>query len=192
MPHWRFVAETKRLMEIATDARALIGKCVLDLGCGSEDTADRRDWFTRLWNQIFDPDELTRFEPWYCRVAQEAGAEVLGIDIAANKGEVFRSMPLDLMNAETLDCLETESFDAANNMCFTVPPESRRAESGTSPAVMYKLRMDHKAAFDLNHEIFKQVERILKNGGIYTLSEFVYKKKRGRLNKHHVIEGLGG
>lgn len=191
LPEWRFVAETKRLMQISSDARDLIGKRVLDLGCGSKETADRGGWLTRLLNKWFNEAELAQFEPWYCRIAHAAGAQVTGIDIASNISEEFSWKQLDLMNPEVLRCLPSESFDGANNMRLTVPDDSVSARSGTSPAIMHRLGMDFDAAYAINAQIFREVERVLKDGGIYTISEFVFRKKKGRLKKYRTMEGLG-
>lgn len=191
LPPWRLIAELKRLIEISADSRQMINKRVLDLGCGSKENTDRHDWLTRLWYRLIRSPELQRFDPWYPRIAHEAGAKVVGVDIATNATEEFESRILDLMNPSSLECFESDSFDAANNYCFTVPPESDKARSGTSPAIMYKFEMDFERAYELNRQIFQQVERLLKNGGTYTLAEFVYKKKKGRLKKDHVIEGAG-
>ena len=191
MPFWRFTAEAKRLIEIASDARQLINKNILDLGSGSKEHADQGPLPLRMWNRIFNYGEYTRFHPWYARTAHAAGAKVTAVDIASNEDEEFQSLQMDLMNPDALSILDDESVDAVNNMCLTAPRDSKRASSGTSPAIMWKLGMDHEAAFKLNDQIAEQVRRILREGGTYTLSEFVYKKKKGKLKRVRVMEGLG-
>jgi SAM-dependent methyltransferase len=190
IPRDRLIAELKRLIEITSNSRDLINKSILDLGCGSKETADRAQLIQFfLW--IIRSSQLNQFHPWYARIAHEAGAKVVGVDIASNSSEEFESRILDLTNPHALTCFDNESFDAVNNFCLTVPPESHRAQSGTSPAIIRRFGMDTEQAFELNREIFYQVQRLLRNGGTYTLSELVYKKRKGKLKIDHKIEGLG-
>ncbi len=181
--------ELKRLSQISGDARSLIGKHVIDLGCGSESNTDRFDWLKRQFMKVLDREELHRFDPWYCRVAHETGAHVMGVDIASNEKEIFQSVQLDLMDPRSLEFFKDASTDAVNNLCFTVPGDSFRAKSGTSPGVMKRLGMNREKAYELNDQVSSQVERILREGGVYTLSEFVFQKKKSGLQKVRTFEG---
>lgn len=215
----RLRAELDRISYLATDTRQLIGKRILDLGCGSVANTDR-PWnpITRWIQQYKDPHRYVQFHPWYCRILEEAEAEAVGIDIGPNRGEKFESHKRDLLKPDiALRDLPDESIEHANNYFLSVPRESNHAQSGTSPGIMRALSwknrsVDAKAAMDLNlpfgewrqffdkenlermwainDQIFAQVERVLKEGGVYTLAEFVYRKQKGKLKMERTMEGF--
>lgn len=219
LPEGRFESEILRIQYIATSTHELIGKRVLDVGCGSKKSADRRPSpLLRRWLQREDPAENARFQPWFARILHEVGADVTGVDIGSNKSEEFKSYAMDLINPNALDQFQDESFDIANNYIFTVPRESITAKAGTSPALYNRLAWNHwyedvhdckaknlpastwemecmkrnwERVWSLNDQIFRQIERVLKEEGVYTLAEFVYRKKDGVLKKEGRMAGLG-
>ena len=209
--------ELIRISQIEKDAQNLIGKRLLDLGCGSVRTKDKGR-IKRFIQSFSNPHEATRFDPWYCRVAHEAGAESVGVDLGSNIQEAFESYQLDLTNPDVLDAFEDESFDGVNNYFLTVPRNSRFAHVGYSPKMYWDIGMQHRRddwnycneqeipfgergevykqrnherAWALNDQIREQVERILKEGGAYTLAEFVLRKTDGRLVKDKEMKGIG-
>ncbi len=136
------------------------GKSILDLGCGSEKSHDQ-------------------CPPWFCRATKEVGAQrVVGIDIASNNGEEFEHYQMDLTNPENLSMFGDESFDYANSSRFIFPPEKGAA---TSPVLLAMTTSKQLGA--LPTIIQKQIERILKDGGIYMTDEgIVFVKKDGKLS----------
>lgn len=214
----RFAGEMQRIQYMAQSTRDLLGKRILDLGCGSNVTKDTFFGFAgRLIQRYIDPVGYARFQPWYCRILHEAGASAVGVDIASNAKETFESHQLDLMDPTALDQFPDESFDGVNNYFLSVPRDSVHAKVGTSPAIMKALAWKHhredlqdfqkkgipldqwsaemrKRSFPrmhaINDQIFSQVQRLLKNGGTYTLAEFVYQKKKGSLKRTQKMEGI--
>ncbi len=176
-----------RLKAIAPDIQMLRQLQILDLGCGSEDS---KDAFI---------EDVKIFSPWYCRLAHAAGADVLGIDIADNRGEDFRSERRDLLQPGSLDDLPSESFDAVNNDGFTVSDESFYVGlAGQSPtALRMALRqcslwkrlniLDHSMEIaqeqlqKINQRIRNDVSRLLRDGGLYSNMELIYRKIDGGL-----------
>ena len=154
------------------------------------------------------PKEFARYQPWYCRILQEAGAQPVGTDIRTNAGERFESHAMDLSDPKALERFPDESFDHANDHFLTVPRNSMHARCGTSPSIGVFLARKHwvdnynqakergiplkdfpkfcerqnwERMWAINDGIFLQVQRLLKEGGVYTLAEFAYRKKKGVL-----------
>ena len=211
----RLEAELIRIQHISANVASLANKRVLDLGCGSAKNMDSH-WnpIGRLWQRWIRPKEFARFQPWYCRILQEAGAQPVGIDIRRNAGERFESHSMDLSDPTALERFPDESFDHANNYFLTVPKNSMHARSGTSPSIWLSLAWKHrfdnynqakergipledipkfyerqnwKRMWAINDGIFLQVQRLLKEGGVYTLAEFAYRKKKGALVREKQI-----
>jgi hypothetical protein len=204
-----------RIQHLCANVASLANKRVLDLGCGSMKNRDTH-WnaIGRFWQRWIRPKEFARYQPWYCRVLQEAGAQPVGIDIRSNAGERFESHAMDLSDPKALERFPDESFDHANNHFLTVPKNSIHARSGTSPSIwlylVWKHRVDNhnlakergiplkdfpkfcegenwKRMWAINDGIFLQVQRLLKEGGVYTLAEFAYRKKKGVLVREKQI-----
>lgn len=190
LPGYRITAELQRLRQITDSTRNLVGKKIMDIGCGSKNSKDVSGGLTNLFYRIFDPHVLEQFEPWYCRIAHEAHADVTGLDIEPNKEE-FSTIQADILQPDAFSQFADKSFDAINNYKCTIPKNSCQARTGCSPAIMKRFGMDLDAAFDLDNRVRAEVERLLCNGGTYTVAEFVYQKKRGSLRLNHVMKGLG-
>ena len=134
------------------------------------------------------------------------GAQPVGIDIQTNAGERFESHEMDLSDPKALERFPDESFDHANNYFLTVPKNSMHARCGTSPSIWLSLGWKHKddnynlakergiplkdlpefyqrqnwkRMWAIDDGIFLRVQRLLKEGGVYTLAEFAYRKKKG-------------
>ena len=173
-----------RIQAIADHVSDLCGACVLDLGCGAK-RANLSD----------------QFEPWYCRLLHAAGADVLGIDIADNQSETFPVLRRDLSESGSLDDVETAKFDAVNNDAFVIPRETAYATAAhTAPEIQQVIlarrswkeillqsgqaqliECVHAKVRELNVRIHADVRRLLKEGGVYTHAEHVYKKREGQL-----------
>lgn len=207
----RLAAELRRMQAIISNARELVDKRIMDLGCGSEKNTDRvRNPIRRIKNHFQDPYANMRYHPWYCRILKIAGADPVGIDIASNAKEPFESHEIDLTQRDVLNQFPKESIDFANNYFLSVPRESASAQTGTSPGIYLSLALqnrknDMQAAQDaqlpfaewreffrernmkrmqeINEQIFRQIEELLQEGGAYTLAEFVYRKHNGELRK---------
>jgi len=211
----RLEAQLIRIQHISANVASLANKRVLDLGCGSAKNKDSH-WnpIGRLWLRWIKPKEFARFQPWYCRILQEAGAQPVGIDIRTNAGERFESHAMDLSDPKALERFPDESFDHANNYFLTVPKNSMHARCGTSPSIWLSLGWKHKddnynlakergiplkdlpefyqrqnwkRMWAIDDGIFLQVQRLLKEGGVYTLAEFAYRKKKGVLVREKQI-----
>jgi SAM-dependent methyltransferase len=219
MPEHRLEAEIRRIAEISSSTKDLIGKRILDLGCGSAHSADGPGFIARSFFKVTGNQEaLTKFHPWYCRVLHVGKAHSVGVDIASNSQEPFENYSLDILDPAALRGFEDKSFDAVNNYKLTVPKESRQKINGTSPHIFLSLLRLHQHAdvryfreqgmplskwsdgflernaprmYEINNRVFTEVQRILREGGIYTLAEFVFRKKNGFLKKQKTMTGLG-
>lgn len=214
----RATAEVNRISVLSQDVRGLANKRVLDIGGGSETSTDRYNFLIRLYQKYFDREAYSLFHPWYCRILKQAGACPEVLDVGDNSGEKFPSHQLDVTKPDAFVQFPDGSFDAVNNYKCTVPRNSKHAERGTSPGIYFAFARKHRsddvrvmqekdmpysewAAFmrkancervwALNDNVFHNVERILKHGGIYTLAEFVFRKRKGGLHKEKVLQGLG-
>ena len=168
--------DLQRLAAISKNARDLVGKNILDLGCGSIVSPD-------IVKGSVDDGGLRIFEPWYPRIAHLAGADVLGVDIAPNMDEKFEWLRRDLTEDRFFMAIPDASYHAVNNDFFTMPADSGFSVRGTSPTLMSKVSGDLAKAWNINDKIFKHVGRILMEGGVYTLAETRYVKKNGVLVK---------
>lgn len=119
--------------------KALEGKRILDLACGSRNYTD---------------DKTGSYEPWMCRLLLHLGAKPLGVDLTEQRGEAFDWKQADLTEPNALDILKDEMFDAAYICAFP----TRKA-----------IHAVHKKGLswpDMREEILSQVTRRLNPGGI--------------------------
>ena len=82
---------------------AVKGKKILDIGYGSLDY-DKSDEDT-------NPKYRREFEPWFCRLATELGADAVGIDIGDLEGEQFTHYQRDIRVPDVLSDFADHSFD---------------------------------------------------------------------------------
>lgn len=124
----------------------LSGKRILDVGCGSKESAD-----------VHTVSPGT-YEPWVCRALHEAGAEAVGIDIGTLAGEEFEHYEKDILAPDTYAFFADESFDGVSaSSLFDSPALFHRALSN-----------------DVNkaREIFmKEATRILRPGGVLVIAQ---------------------
>jgi hypothetical protein len=124
------------------------GKRILDIACGS--------------NSSRSPDTGERtatFEPWFCRLLLELGAEAVGVDAGDLDGERFEHHAADLSRIGALDFLPTASFDGVQDSRLFGSPEFR----ANLPD-----RSDHER---IKAELRRQERRLLKPDGVVIHSD---------------------
>jgi hypothetical protein len=143
----------------------LKGKKILDIACGSKTSKAPSFVFvdTPFGEQripIPSTDGYTaQFEPWFCRILLELGADPVGIDFGNLDAERFEYYNIDLGQPGSLDFLPDYSFDAVQDSRLFGSPEFTRL----FPKQADRLRI---AA-----EIWRQEQRLLKANGIVIHSD---------------------
>ena len=100
-----------------------------------------------------------QFEPWFCRVLVELGADAVGIDLGDLDGEAFTHHRVDLGRMGALDFLPSHSFDAIQDSRLFGSPEF----TAQFPKQADRLKVAQ--------EIRRQEKRLLKTGGIMIHSD---------------------
>jgi len=119
------------------------GKRILDIASGSSSS--------------HSPDTGKRtaaFEPWFCRLLLELGADPVGVDSGDLEGERFEHHRVDLGRPGALDFMPSASFDGVQDSRLFGSPEFRSA---------YPDPRDHER---VKTEIRQQERRLLKPGGL--------------------------
>jgi hypothetical protein len=140
------------------------GKRILDIACGSN--SSRAPAVVHV-NTPFGHMTLGRpskgytalFEPWFCRMLFELGADPVGVDMGDLEGEVFTHHRIDLGKAGTLDFLPKQSFDGIQDSRLFGSPEF----TAQFP--------NHKDHLQVAQEIRAQERRLLKPDGILIHSD---------------------
>ena len=107
----------------------LKGQRVLDIACGSNSSKAPPDLavntpFADSRNEVSSSDDYTAlFEPWFCRMLLELGAEPVGIDLGDLEGERFEHHAVDLGQPGALDFLPEHAFDAVQDSRLFGSPE---------------------------------------------------------------------
>ena len=101
----------------------------------------------------------TLFEPWFCRILVELGADPVGVDMGDLEGEAFEHYRVDLGQPGALAFLLSHSFDAVQDSRLFGSPEF----SAQFPNPADRLRVAG--------EIWTQELRVLKVGGIIIHSD---------------------
>jgi hypothetical protein len=99
------------------------------------------------------------FEPWFCRILLELGANPVGVDMGDLEGEAFEHYQVDLGKIGALNFLPSHSFGAVQDSRLFGSPEF----TAQFPNPADRLRV---AA-----EIWRQEQRVLKAGGIVIHSD---------------------
>jgi hypothetical protein len=95
-----------------------------------------------------------RFEPWFCRILVELGAEPVGVDFGDLERELFTHYRVDLKVSGALDFLADYSFDAIQDSRLCGSPE-------------FTARFPHLSdRMKVAQEINRQEIRLLKSNGI--------------------------
>jgi hypothetical protein len=141
------------------------GKRILDIACGSNTSKAPSFVFvnTPFGEQripIPTKDGYTaQFEPWFCRIQLELGADPVGIDLGNLDGEAFEHYLVDLSQPGTLNFLTSASFDAVNDSRLFGSPE-------------FTTQFPNQAdRFRIAEEIWRQEQRVLKAKGIVIHSD---------------------
>lgn len=143
----------------------LKGKRILDIACGSSTSKAPSFVFVNTpfgGGRIPVPatDGYTaQFEPWFCRILLELGADPVGIDRGNLDGETFEHYPADLGQPGALDFLADLSFDAVHDSRLFGSPEF----TAQFPNQEDRLKV---AA-----EIWRQEQRVLKAKGMVIHSD---------------------
>jgi 2-polyprenyl-3-methyl-5-hydroxy-6-metoxy-1,4-benzoquinol methylase len=123
------------------------GKRILDIACGS--------------NSSRSPDTGERtsvFEPWFCRVLLELGADPVGVDAGDLEGEHFEHHRADLSKIGALDFLAAASFDGIQDSRLFGSPEF----------LALLPRSEHAP---IKAELRRQEKRLLRPGGVIIHSD---------------------
>ncbi len=141
------------------------GKRVLDIACGSNTSRAPASFHV---NTPFGEKRIgsssgsgytAQFEPWFCRMLLELGADPVGVDFGDLEGEAFEHYRADLGERGALDFLPDHSFDAVQDSRLFGSPEFTARFSGRAD----RLRVAE--------QIRQQEQRLLKRGGIVVHSD---------------------
>ncbi len=144
---------------------AVKGKRILDIACGSN--TSRAPSFVFV-NTPFGEQRIpisakegytAQFEPWFCRILLELGADPVGVDRGDLSQEAFEHYPVDLGQPGALDFFPDHSFDAVQDSRLFGSPEFTAQFPGRAD----RLRV---AA-----EIWEQEQRLLSAKGIVIHSD---------------------
>ena len=141
------------------------GKRILDIACGSNTSKAPESFFVNTpfgerTIRIADTSAYTaQFEPWFCRILLELGADPVGVDIGDLEGEAFEHYNMDLGIPGALDFLPDRSFDAIQDSRLFGSPEF----TAVFPERSQRLRVAE--------EMKKQEQRLLKKKGIIIHSD---------------------
>jgi hypothetical protein len=105
------------------------GKRLLDIACGSNTSRAPASIYVntpfgerRIGNS--NAEEFTaQFEPWFCRLVFELGADSVGVDFGDLEGETFEHYRVDLGKIGALDFLPAHSIDAVQDSRLFGSPE---------------------------------------------------------------------
>jgi hypothetical protein len=100
-----------------------------------------------------------QFEPWFCRILLELGANPVGVDFGDLELEVFTHHQVDLGQIGALDFLPSHSFDAIQDSRLLGSPEF----TAQFPSKADRLKVAQ--------EIRRQEQRLLKIDGIIIHSD---------------------
>lgn len=141
------------------------GKRILDIACGSN--TSRAPSFVYI-DTPFGETRIplphsqgytAQFEPWFCRILLEVGADPVGIDLGDLEAETFEHYPVDLGLEGGLDFLPSHSFDAVQDSRLFGSPE-------------FTARFPDRASrLKVARELRNQEKRLLRPDGITVHSD---------------------
>lgn len=154
---------TGRLARSYARLADLQGKRILDIACGSNTSKLPASLHlkTPLGELSVGGSKgyTALFEPWFCRILFDLGAEPVGVDFGDLEEEAFTHYKVDLGKTGAMDFLPEASFDAIQDSRLFGSPEF----TAEFPKESDRL--------DVAHEIVKQEQRLLKPGGIIIHSD---------------------
>lgn len=139
-------------------------KRILDIGCGSNTSKApsslRIDTpFGEMKIGRARKGYTAQFEPWFCRILFELGANPVGIDSGDLEHEAFTHYHVDLGQVGALDFLPSRSFDAIQDSRLFGSPE-------------FTAQFPNQAdRLTVAQEIRRQEQRLLKTDGIIIHSD---------------------
>jgi len=154
-----------RIDEAYGSLAAVKGKRILDIACGSNTSRAPSVVFV---NTPFGDQRIhmpgsegytAQFEPWFCRILLELGADPVGVDRGDLNQEAFEHYAVDLGQPGALDFFPDHSFDAVQDSRLFGSPEF----TAQFPSRADRLRV---AA-----EIWDQEQRLLNIEGIVIHSD---------------------
>ena len=139
-------------------------KKILDIACGSNTSKAPASLYI---NTPFGKKTIERasrgytaqFEPWFCRILLELGANPVGVDFGDLESEVFVHYRVNLGKIGVLDFLPDHSFDAVQDSRLFGSPEF----TAQFP--------DQADRLKIAQEIRQQEQRLLKADGIVIHSD---------------------
>jgi hypothetical protein len=139
-------------------------KKILDIACGSNTSKAPASLFVdtpfgKKAVRSSSKDYTAQFEPWFCRILLELGANPVGIDVGALESELFVHYRVDLGRIGALDFLLDHSFDAIQDSRLFGSPEF----TAQFPNQADRLK--------IAQEIKRQEERLLTANGIVIHSD---------------------
>ncbi len=153
----------ERLAKAYPRLSAVQNKRILDIACGSNSSKLPASFFlsSLFGGRTIRPNRgyTALFEPWFCRMLLELGAEPVGIDFGDLEGEVFIHHHVDLGVIGALDFLPDHSFDGIQDSRLFGSPEF--TAQFRDPADRLKVA----------GEIVLQEQRLLKTEGILIHSD---------------------
>ncbi|MDR3572406.1 MAG: hypothetical protein P4L50_00965 [Anaerolineaceae bacterium] len=144
---------------------ALNGQRILDIACGSNTSKAPSFVFVDSpfgERRIPIPSSegyTAQFEPWFCRILLELGANAVGVDLGNLDGEIFEHYNIDLGQPGALNFLPNHSFDGIQDSRLFGSPEF---------TVLFPDRADR---LQIAAEIWRQEQRLLKASGIVIHSD---------------------
>ncbi len=137
-----------RLQRAFGSVEKVRGKRILDLAAGSNTSRSPKTG-----------ERTALFEPWFCRLLLELGAEAVAVDIGDLEAERFEHHAADLSQIGALDFLPTASFDGVQDSRLFGSPEFREAHP------------DRDGDERIRAELRRQERRVLKPGGVVIHSD---------------------
>jgi hypothetical protein len=140
------------------------GRKILDIACGSNTSKAPASLYldTPLGKKTLSQSNqgyTAQFEPWFCRILFELGAQPVGVDFGDLESEIFEHYRVDLGEIGALDFLPDQSFDAVQDSRLFGSPEF---------TAQFPNRADR---LKIAQEIKRQEQRLLKPDGIVIHSD---------------------
>jgi SAM-dependent methyltransferase len=140
------------------------GMRILDIACGSNTSKAPASLYIDIpfGEMTFGRSTkgyTAQFEPWFCRMLFELGADPVGIDMGDLEHESFVHYRADLGQIDVLNFLPARSFDAVQDSRLFGSPEF----TAQFP--------DPAERLQVAREIMRQEQRLLKPGGIVIYSD---------------------
>lgn len=164
-----------RLFDAFGSLARIQNKKILDIACGSNTSlVPGRLHIDTPFGEIriggARRGYAAQFEPWFCRILLELGAEPVGVDMGDLEAEAFTHYRVDLAQFGALDFLPSHSFDAVQDSRLFGSPE-------------FTAHVPERAErWKIASEILRLEGRLLKPGGITIHSDAAVLEASGEGN----------